>query len=103
MGAPEGKNQNIATVPATCTSVSDCRKKIKYVTDHGAGRVAGFNPAWSPNGRRIAYTLFKADDDDHPCCVGDIWTIGPDGRHREPVSRAPEFEYRPDWGLAPSG
>jgi Tol biopolymer transport system component len=103
MGAPEGKNSNVATVPSTCASVSDCRKQIKYVTDHGAGRVASFNPAWSPNGRRIAYTVFKADDDDHPCCVGDIWTIGPDGRHRKPVSRAPEFEFRPDWGPAPSG
>jgi Tol biopolymer transport system component len=103
MGAPEGKNQNIATVPSTCASVSDCRNQIKYVTDYGAGRAAGFNPTWSPNGRRIAYTLFKSDDDDHPCCVGDIWTIRPNGSHRKPVSQSPSFEFRPDWGPAPSG
>jgi Tol biopolymer transport system component len=95
MGAPE--------VPSTCVSVGDCRKQIEYVTDHGAGRVASFNPAWSPNGRRIAYTLFKSDDDDHPCCVGDIWTASPDGSHRNPVSQSPAFEYRPDWGPSPSG
>jgi Tol biopolymer transport system component len=103
MGAPKGKNQNIATVPSTCASVGECRKQIKYVTDHGAGRVASFNPAWSPNGRRIAYTLFKDGDDDHPCCVGDIWTARRDGSHRKPVSQSPSFEYRPDWGPAPSG
>jgi hypothetical protein len=103
MGAPEGKNQNIATVPSTCASVSDCRKQIEYVTDHRAGRVASFNPAWSPNGRRIAYTLFKNGDDDHPCCVGDIWTARPDGSDREAVSQSPQFEYRPDWGPAPPG
>ena len=103
MGAPKGKNQNIATVPSTCTSVSDCRKQITYLTHHGAGRVAAFNPAWSPNGRRIAYTLFKNGDDDHPCCVGDIWATRADWSHRTPVSRSPSFEYRPDWGPAPTG
>jgi len=102
MGAPNGKNQNVATVPSTCAPVSDCRKHIEYVTEHGAGRVASFNPAWSPNGNRIAYTLFKGPDHDHPCCVGDIWTARPDGSHRKAVSQSPAFEYRPDWGPAPS-
>jgi Tol biopolymer transport system component len=101
MGAPKGKNQNIATVPSTCLSVSDCRKQITYVSELGAGRVANFNPAWSPNGKRIAYALFKGPDDDHPCCVGDIWTVRADGTHRKPVSQASAFEYRPDWGPAP--
>jgi Tol biopolymer transport system component len=68
--------------------VSACRKRIHYVTHHRAGPVASFNPTWSPNGRRIAYTRFK----DHPCCVGDIWTSRADGSHRRAVSKSPLFE-----------
>jgi Tol biopolymer transport system component len=101
MGPPEGKSSNVATVPSTCASVSDCRKQIRYLSDHGAGPAASFNPAWSPNGRRVAYTRFRGEDDDHPCCVGDIWTMRPDGSHRQAVSKSPLFEYRPDWGTAP--
>jgi TolB protein len=99
MGPPKGKSQNIATVPATCAPVSECRERIRYVTHHGGGSVQSFNPTWSPHGRRIAYTLFN----DHPCCMGDIWTARADGSHRKPVSQSPAFEYRPDWGAAPSG
>ena len=76
----------------------ECRKQIRYLTHHRAGTVASFNPSWSPNGHRIAYTRFK----DHPCCLGDIWTTRPDGSHRRAVSKSPLFEYRPDWGPAPT-
>ena len=101
-GIPPGKSSNVATVPSTCAPVSECRecrKQIRYVTHHRTARIQSFNPSWSPNGRRIAYTLFK----DHPCCVGDIWTARPDGSHRRAVSTSPLFEYRPDWGPAPRG
>lgn len=100
-GPPRGKNQNIATVPATCAPLSECRAQTEYVTHHQGGRVASFNPAWSPSGGRLAYTLFKGPDADHRCCVGDIWTADADGSHRKPVSTSPRFEYRPDWGPAP--
>jgi Tol biopolymer transport system component len=98
---PEGKSQNIATVPSTCTSVQDCRKRIRYLSHHKGGPLASFNPAWSPNGRRIAYTKFRNEDQTHPCCLGDIYTVRSDGSHRRPVSTSPRFEYRPDWGVAP--
>jgi Tol biopolymer transport system component len=98
---PEGKSQNIATVPSTCTSVSDCREQTRYLTDHHGGAGAAFNPSWSPNGRRIAYTKFSNENDDHPCCIGDIYTMRPDGSARRPVSTSPKFEYRPDWGTVP--
>jgi Tol biopolymer transport system component len=97
MGPPKGKSANVATVPSSCNPASGCRKQIDYVTHHRDGKVSSFNPSWSPNGRRIAYTRFK----DHPCCLGDIWTSRPDGSHRKPVSKSPLFEYRPDWGPAP--
>ncbi len=98
-GAPEGKSQNLVTVPGTCASVSDCRDQLRYLTDYGAGPTAAFNPSWSPNGKQIAYTKFKGDDEE--CCVGDIYTMRADGSHRRAVVKSPLFEYRPDWGPAP--
>lgn len=100
-GAPEGKTPNIATVPATCASLSACRKRIDYLTDLKQGPGARFNPSWSPNGKRIAYTKFNAGKDNKHCCVGDIYTMLADGRRHKAVSTSPLFEYRPDWGLAP--
>lgn len=100
-GAPRGKSQNLATVPSTCAPLSECSNQIEYLTHHGPGRIASFNPAWSSNGKRLAYTLFKGPDAHHRCCVGDIWTARSDGSDRRPVSTSPRFEYRPDWGPAP--
>jgi WD40-like Beta Propeller Repeat len=102
MGAPRGKSSNVATVPATCNPVSECRKRTRFVTHHHSGAVWSFNPSWSPSGRRLAYVRFKPGDR-HTPAVGDIWTARPDGSQRRPVSRSPLFEYRPDWGPAPSG
>jgi Tol biopolymer transport system component len=98
-GAPEGKTQNVATVPATCASLSDCKHKIHYLTDYERPPRAAFNPAWAPDGSQIAYTEFKGDEDE--CCVGDIYTMDRNGRHRTAVVKSPLFEYRPDWGVAP--
>jgi Tol biopolymer transport system component len=100
-GAPEGKASNVVTVPTTCGSVSGCKSKLTYLTDRGDGPRASFNPTWSPNGRKIAYTEFRDETENHPCCLGDIFTMRFDGSHRRPVSESPLFEYRPDWGLAP--
>jgi Tol biopolymer transport system component len=99
-GAPEGKSQNIVTVPTTCGSVSGCKSELTYLTRHGEAR-GSFNPSWSPNGRKIAYTEFRDETENHECCLGDIFTMRYDGSHRRPVSESPLFEYRPDWGPAP--
>ena len=98
-GPPKNETTNLATVPATCASPSACKKQIRYLTNLKHGPKARFNPSWSPNGKRIAYTKFKGDR--HECCVGDIFTMRADGSHRKPVSTSPKFEYRPDWGTAP--
>ena len=101
-GPPSGKSQNIATVPATCAPVSECRAKIRYVTHHSGGEIQSFTPSWSPHGRRIAYVRFRAGDRHHPF-VGDIWTSRPDGSHRRPVTTSPLFDFNPDWGPVPRG
>jgi hypothetical protein len=89
-------NQNIATVPATCHPLAACVREIRYVTHNGAGPHASFNPSWSPDGQRIAFTqaLFRTGKPP----MGDIWTIRPDGRDQSKVSRSPRFDFRPDWG-----
>ena len=73
-GPPKGSSQNVATVPTTCRTPRRCRGKIRYLTRHGDGPDQSFNPAWSPNGRRIAYTRFVPGDK-HTPSVGDIWTM----------------------------
>ena len=95
-GPPEGSQQDIATVPATCHPLAACTGEIRYVTHNGSGPRTSFNPSWSPDGRRIAFTdaLFPQDGP----AIGDIWTIRPDGSGRQQVSRSPRFEFRPDWG-----
>jgi len=95
-GAPKGKTQNVATVPANCASPRKCRKRIRFLTHLRRGPGARFNPTWSPNGKRIAYTRFKGDE--KKCCVGDIYKMRPDGTHRRAVLTSKLFEFRPDWG-----
>jgi Tol biopolymer transport system component len=85
-GAPTGAAQDIATVPANCSSLAARTEQIRYVTHNGAGPHTSFNPSWSPGGSRIAYTeaQFPADKP----AVGDIWTISPDSQGRYQVSRS---------------
>lgn len=105
-GAPEGKSQNIATVPSRCRSVSSCSDRIRFLTRNTGEAKSGalkaaFNPVWSPDGKQIAYTKFKIPAKRRNCCVGDIYRMRANGSHRRPVSTDKRFEYRPAWGVAP--
>lgn len=90
---------DIMTVPATCFPLADCANKIRFVTNNGPGLKLSFNPSWSPDGERIAFTDYLPPVGSGPPVV-DIWTTRPDGNDRQRVSRSPRFEYRPDWGVA---
>jgi WD40-like Beta Propeller Repeat len=93
---PKGSEQDIATVPATCHPLAACIGEIRYVTHNGAGPHTSFNPSWSPDGQRIAFTQALFRDGKPP--VGDIWTVRPNGHDQRKVSRSPRFDFRPDWG-----
>jgi hypothetical protein len=96
-GAPHGRGQAIATVPADCRLVSTCASEIRRLTLSNDPRHENFNPAWDPDGVHIAFTRF-ADTHNNP--KGDIWMMRWNGKHQRPVSRDARFEFREDVGVA---
>src|SRR5438552_3722922 len=56
------------------------------------------NPAWSPDGKRIAYTYSPKTESDQVTFT-DIWTIGAEGKNAYPVARhsANESLLEPAW------
>ena len=89
---PEGQSSNVATVPADCRNLASCTARIRYLTDNGAGPVSSNNPAWSPDGTRIAF----AEYDD--VAFADIWTMKADGSDRRRFTDSPDlWDFRPSW------
>lgn len=100
-----GNSQDIATVPATCTSLADCTSRITYLTNNLGGPTQSTNPAWSPDGTRIAFAEWtypwERSGFPHAGWHADIFTIDPNGGSRRQVSRSVHWEMRPDWGVTP--
>jgi Tol biopolymer transport system component len=87
---------DVATVPATCSSLADCTARTRFLTRNKGGARRNGNPSWSLDGRRIAF-IDRASVNE---VNGDIWTMRYDATDRRRVSTAPDFDYRPDWGAA---
>lgn len=96
-GNPEGTSRDLATVPVDCPSLEACTAAVRYVTHNGMGEGRASNPAWSPDGRHIAYAARAsiATND------AQIVTIDADGTNPRTISTSAEFDYRPDWGPTP--
>ncbi|HEX6653528.1 MAG TPA: hypothetical protein VF072_12345 [Thermoleophilaceae bacterium] len=89
-GAPEGESSNVATVPSNCPDLTACTARIRYLTDNGAGPTQSYNPAWSPDGSRIAFVVESGN--------ADIWTMDPDGTDRRRFTDTPDlWDFRPRW------
>ncbi len=95
-GPPPGKASAVATASAQCGGDHHPR----YLTSPKALPVSNFNPAWSPDGRQVAYVRFKYLDSD-PIVHGDIWRMRWNGEDKRPVSELDLFEFRPNWGPTP--
>ena len=98
-GNPTGTSRDLATVPVTCRSLQACTAAIRYVTHNGMGTGRASNPAWSPDGSRIAFAARPNSVDNN----AQIVTMRADGTGPREISTSPLFDYRPDWGVrAPS-
>lgn len=94
-GDPDQTFADIATVPTTCTSVSDCASKTVWLTDNAPTGRRNANPNWSPDGSSIVFTDRAGIDVND----AEIWTMRYLGTQRQRISDSPDFEYRPTWGV----
>jgi dipeptidyl aminopeptidase/acylaminoacyl peptidase len=54
------------------------------------------SPRWSPDGKRIAYVVTKADLE-RSAYDSDVWVIDADGRNDRQLTRAKAADFRPRW------
>lgn len=66
---------------------------LRQVSVHPGGRYFAFEPDWSPDGTRIAFSMYvvRAGQD-------DIYTTDPDGTDLYQVTDTPDHEGQVDWG-----
>jgi Tol biopolymer transport system component len=99
-----GQASNVATVPATCPTLAKCSAEIHYVTNNAPdGRTNSTNPAWAPDGSRIAiaeWTEPPSGQPDSADWYADIFTVDLQGHHRQLVSQGAEWSFRPNWARA---
>ncbi len=91
---PDNTFVDLATVPATCTSLPDCTSKIRWLTDNQATGRRNGNPQWSPDGKNLVFTDRPSVNDQN----ADIYTMRYVGGDRRKISTSPDFDYRPAWG-----
>ena len=89
-------------VPAPSATLAYARSETAgggvYVLTNSRSRLVaprGIQPAWSPDGRRLAYVAPGADG------AGDLFVADADGTHRGRVTSTPAGEAWPSW--APDG
>jgi Tol biopolymer transport system component len=58
---------------------------------------AAFDPVWSPNGRKIAFALYRS-----ATSQSDIWIARANGRGMNRVTQTRRWEHFPDWGPHPT-
>jgi Tol biopolymer transport system component len=95
-GNPDASFVDIATVPATCTSLADCTSKIHWITDNNATGRRTAKPQWSPDGSSLVFTERSSVTDQNP----DIWTMRYPRSARRQISTSPYFDVDPAWGSA---
>ena len=88
---------DVATVPATCRSLTECTDSIRFLTHNAGGTIRNGNPTWSPDGAPNRWLRPTA-----PASTPSTPTSSRCATTR-PIAAAclfPLFDYRPDWGAA---
>jgi TolB protein len=66
----------------------------RVVLHDGPGHSFVDSASWSPNGKRIVFSMFWKPNGYQP----DLFTARADGSHLRQVTDTPEFEHTSDWG-----
>ncbi len=90
-GAPSGVSTNVFTVRPDGSHLTN-------VTRLQGGAVNAANPAWSPDGKRIVFVRIPSG----PLGYADIFTMNADGSDIRQLTTSTFWDFRPDWGTAPS-
>lgn len=69
----------------------------KVMIDTGGRQYFAQEPVWSPDGTRIALSMFIPGDGGHL----DIYTMRADGTHLIQITHSPSGDEFPDWGTHP--
>ena len=97
--SPDGRRLAIAQRAPNCTRPDDeCVQHIVVVDRDGRhlvqltdGRVHDGQPAWSPDGSRIAFTSDRADGN------VDVWVMDADGGRPRRLTTSPGIDLGPAW------
>src|SRR6188474_2469234 len=65
------------------------RDKITSAADTDVTAWGASDPTWSPDGRRLAFSLF-----------GSIWTVNTEGGTAEQLTASPGYHAHPAWSPA---
>ena len=71
----------------------DGKRRRQIPLDNGPGRSLAFQPSWSPNGKRIVFSMIWSRNDDQE----DLFTARADGRDLVQVTDTPAFDMFGFW------
>ena len=75
----------------------DLAQKLQQIPIAGCGTTSGCHePVWSPDGKKIAFTMFVALTG-----LSDLYTVNPDGTGLYQVTHAGLGAGLKDWGTHP--
>jgi dipeptidyl aminopeptidase/acylaminoacyl peptidase len=81
-------------VGPTAIYVLDRRARLRRVTPLGLN---AWSPAWSPDGRRLAYAAGRVARGSYKLAADDLFVVSADGRRRVRLTRTAADESSPSW------
>jgi len=105
--APDGSRLVFARLPGLTAPLEDANLYVvgrdgAGVRPLGSAPIAGWEPAWSPDGKRIAFVSFR-DHNGQSCesgdCLpnGELYVVGSDGTGLTRLTRSTADDEHPTW------